>query len=309
MRFLGSIVLAVAALFLVKLMSGSWWTALLDLLNFVIVGIIPLLYQLILFGGKNFKNAFSAPLKKECSVTDASKALDFFKTYSKSVWIFSAASTIIGVLVMFKYLSDPRYIGPNMVVALLSFFYAALINLFLILPYISIAKQHLAESSVNTTRCEKLKGNNERFFFSIILVISVFVLITWISGGSLWGLLDAPSFLIVGIIPLFYQLILYGFVEFKNAFSAPLKKDCSVTELSRSLDFFKSFNNSVWSFSMATVGISLIAVFTYLDTRMAMGPNLAVTFLSFLYAALIYLLLVQPYTAIAKQRLSEIDLD
>lgn len=56
---------------------------------------------------------------------------------------------------------------------------------------------------------------------------------------------------------------------------------------------------------MAAVGISLIAVFTYLDTPMALGPNLAVTFLSFLYAALIYLILILPCAAIAKQRLSE----
>jgi flagellar motor component MotA len=65
----------------------------------------------------------------------------------------------------------------------------------------------------------------------------------------------------------------------------------------------------VWTFAIAAVAISFIAFFTYLDIRRALGPNLAVALLSILYAALIYLLLIQPYTAIIKQRLAESDLE
>jgi hypothetical protein len=137
--------LASASLIFVKLMSGSWWTRLLDLPNFIIIGIVPLIYQLLLFGGKNFKNAFLSPLKKDSSLADVSRALDFFKTYNNSVWMFSAAAVLIGIVTILKNLDDPAALGPNMVVALLSFLYAALINIFLILPYTAIAKQRLAE--------------------------------------------------------------------------------------------------------------------------------------------------------------------
>jgi flagellar motor component MotA len=145
-----------------------------------------------------------------------------------------------------------------------------------------------------------------RFFFSIILVTVTFVLTTWISGATLFTIFDLPSLLVVGIIPLLFQLIFFGWKNFKKAFSSPFKKDSSIAELSQSIDFFTSYNRFVWTFSMAAMGISILAFFTYLDNPHAMGPNLAVALISFLYAALIYLLLVQPYTAIAKQRLSEI---
>ena len=313
-RFLGPIILAVTAFILMKLMSGSWWTAFLDLPNFLIVGVFPLIYQLILFGAKNFKNAFSAPLKKECSAAEASGALSFFKAYSKAVWIFSAAATLIGIVSMLKNLDDPKWIGPNMAVALISFLYAALINLFLILPYMSIAKQCLTESEIQSmtgsmVKTSVRKNGTMQFFFSIILVVFVFIHVTWISGGALLTLYDLPSLLITGIVPLLYQLMLCGGKNFQNAFSAPFKKECSAVELSKALDFFKAYNKSVWTFSMAAVGISLIAVFTYLDIPVAVGPNLALALLSFLYAALIYLILILPCAAIAKQRFTEIDVD
>jgi hypothetical protein len=125
------------------------------------------------------------------------------------------------------------------------------------------------------------------------------------SGGDLPTLLDIPSLFIVGFIPLLFQLIFFGLKNFRNAFASPLKENSSLAELSRALAFFKSYNQFVWTFSLAAVGISFIAVFTYLDIPQALGPNLAVALLSFLYAALIYLVLILPYIAITKQRLSE----
>jgi flagellar motor component MotA len=148
LKFLLSIILTAAALILVKLMSGSWWTMLIDTPSFILVGIVPLIYQLLLFGFKNLKNAFSSPFKKESSEVEVSKSFDFFKTYNKSVWMFSAAAFLIGVISMLIHLEHPSMIGPNMAVAILPFLYAALINLFLILPYMVIAKQRLGESEI-----------------------------------------------------------------------------------------------------------------------------------------------------------------
>jgi flagellar motor component MotA len=149
LKFLFSIILAIASFVLMKMMSGGWWTSFIDLPNILLIGIIPLMYQLILFGGKNFKNAFSAPLNKESSPTEVSRALDFFKAYNKSIWIFAAATVLIGVISMMKNLDDPNALGPNMVIAFMSFLYAALINLFLILPYITITKQRLTNNNIN----------------------------------------------------------------------------------------------------------------------------------------------------------------
>jgi flagellar motor component MotA len=127
------------------LMSGGWWTRLLDLPSFFIVGIVPLLYQLIVSGFKNFKNAFSSPLKKDSSVKEISNALHFFNVYNKAVWMFSLAAILISVIAMMVNLDDPHAIGPNMAVALISLLYATFISLFLILPYTAIAKQRLSE--------------------------------------------------------------------------------------------------------------------------------------------------------------------
>jgi hypothetical protein len=129
------------------------------------------------------------------------------------------------------------------------------------------------------------------------------------SGGYWNMLLDIPSLFIVGIIHLIFQLIFFGFKNFKNAFSSPLKNSCSFAELSGALIFFKSYNRFIWTFAAAAVGISFVAVFTYLDNPQALGPNLAVALLSLLYAALIYLLLILPYTAIIKQQLAESDFE
>ncbi len=145
-RFLGSIILAVTAFILMKLAAGSWWTIFLDMPTFIIVGIFPLLYQLILFGSKNFKNAFSSPLKKESSTAEAAKALDFFKTYGKAVWAFSMGAIGISLIGVFSYLDDPKLLAPNLAVTFIAFLYPVLINLFLILPYKAIIKQCLSES-------------------------------------------------------------------------------------------------------------------------------------------------------------------
>jgi uncharacterized membrane protein YhaH (DUF805 family) len=146
-----------------------------------------------------------------------------------------------------------------------------------------------------------------RFFGSIVLAIVVFLGIIVLSGGHFSAYIDTASFILIGIVPLLYQLILFGAKNFKNAFSSPLKKECSAEEADKAIVFFKMYNKSLWIFTLAALGISLLAVFVFLDNPDALGPNLAVVILSVIYASIISLILILPYIAIAKQRLYEIE--
>ncbi len=148
-----------------------------------------------------------------------------------------------------------------------------------------------------------------RFLCSMIVAALIFVLTVFVSGGNPLFYIDLPTFLIVGIAPLVYQLASFGFAKFGNAFSSPLKKNSSMAEITQALAFFKTYNKSTWAFTLMAVGVSFIEILTNLMEPEKLGPNMAVAILSVLYAALINLLLILPYTAVSKQRLAETDFE
>lgn len=148
-----------------------------------------------------------------------------------------------------------------------------------------------------------------KIFLSALAAVLVFIFSVFLSGGNPLLYIDFPSFLIVGVAPFLYQLLLFGFSNVKNAFSSPLKKDPSIGGLSKSLAFFKSYGKATWGFTVMVVGISFIAILANLTEPEKLGPNFAVAILTVLYAAMINLLVILPFGAAAKQRLSDMDYD
>lgn len=89
---------------------------------------------------KTFIKAINAVLSKKYSISaaDKEKSIRLFKLLSKTVNCTVAIIVVIDLIRMLGNLSDVAYIGPNLAIVILSFFYSAFINLILINPAIHI---------------------------------------------------------------------------------------------------------------------------------------------------------------------------
>ena len=145
MSYLVSLVVFLAGVCFTVFTSGSTTAALLYLPSFIAVGIVPFLFVSVLFGFKNMGTAFSTALKKEAEKEKAQKAVDFFKFYGKTIWVFAVIAAALGFIGMLYSLEDASQIGPKLALAVVSLLYAGIINAVIVLPFTILAKKQLAD--------------------------------------------------------------------------------------------------------------------------------------------------------------------
>ncbi|MDP3179548.1 MAG: hypothetical protein Q8M76_16680 [Spirochaetaceae bacterium] len=139
-------IVAIALTALVLVWNSDIWLFL-DMYAFILVPVLGTAYALGTSGFREGMNAFVAPLDRSASERDLRASSSFFEALGKSYACFSVLGSTISVVDMLKNLADKSRVGPRMAVALISIEYAALLTLFVVLPYRFAIKRRLAEGA------------------------------------------------------------------------------------------------------------------------------------------------------------------
>jgi FtsH-binding integral membrane protein len=116
-----------------------------DFPSLLIVIIFPFILMYILNGNNALKMAFSAPFKKSKSKLTLLKAIEYFNNYNKITWLFAFIAVIIGFMAILVNPEDKSSFGPNMAVNLIVIMYAALVNVFIIIPFKILINKKIRE--------------------------------------------------------------------------------------------------------------------------------------------------------------------
>jgi flagellar motor component MotA len=144
-NYLLAVLIIALGFVLMALTTGGGLLYFLDLPSVSILIISPLVYHLALFGPAGFKRAFAAPFRKEVSLEQVTSAQLFFKAYNKVTWIAAFIAVLVGLIAILAHLEDPKLLGPNLAVMLVSLLYAEIMNGILILPLSLLLKRRLIE--------------------------------------------------------------------------------------------------------------------------------------------------------------------
>jgi flagellar motor component MotA len=147
-NYVSAVLVAALGFVFIVLLTGGGLVYYLDLPSVIIVVIFPFLYQCFLYGPSATGLAFSAGFKKDSSMEQINKSELFFKSYGKITWIFVFVAVISGTIAILRNLEDPRMLGPNFSVALLSLLYGGLVHCIIIIPNSVFLKKRLTELSI-----------------------------------------------------------------------------------------------------------------------------------------------------------------
>ena len=125
------------------------------------------------------------------------------------------------------------------------------------------------------------------------------------SGGMVVFYGNILSFLTVGIFPLLFLGILFGFKEIGFSFSAALRKDIEKDKLIKALDFFKIYGKTIWIVGFIAGLIVAITMLVALEDKSGLGPNLSMILITLLYSGIINIVIVIPFTVFIKRQLKE----
>lgn len=139
------LVVALVLVFTIVVCGATPWIFI-DIPSFVLVPLAPLLFLGLSSGWKGFGAAFSSAVRPGASRRDLSSSVQFFKSLGAAIWSFGAMGTMTGFIVVLCNLADKAKLGPNLAVALITMFYAAVFNLLIVLPFLAAARKRLAET-------------------------------------------------------------------------------------------------------------------------------------------------------------------
>jgi hypothetical protein len=144
-----------------------------------------------------------------------------------------------------------------------------------------------------------------RYLLSLLVFLAGIVLTIIASGGMTVFYGNILSFLIVGIFPLVFVGILFGFKEIGFSFSAALKKDIGKDKLIKALGFFKIYGKTIWIAGFTAILIAAITMVVALEDKSGLGPNLSMILITLLYSGIINLVIIIPFTVFIKKQLKE----
>jgi flagellar motor component MotA len=129
--------------------SGGRLINYLDIPSIVIMVIFPFVYQCLIFGVSAAKNAFAAAFRENVTEKELLNARLFYKSYGKIVWFSAFVTVLIGAVAILINLEDPRFLGPNFALALISLLYGGMLHIAIIIPNSVFLKKRLTELSVD----------------------------------------------------------------------------------------------------------------------------------------------------------------
>jgi hypothetical protein len=144
-----------------------------------------------------------------------------------------------------------------------------------------------------------------RYLLSLLVFLVGIFLTIITSGGMVVFYGNVLSFLIVGIFPLLFLGILFGFKEIGFSFLTALRKDIEKDKLTKALDFFKIYGKTIWIVGFTASLIVVITMLVALEDKSGLGPNLSMILITLLYSGIINIVIVIPFTVFIKKQLKE----
>lgn len=121
--------------------------SLIDAPSLVLSVLVPFILVSVSFGLTKTKRSFSAPFDRLADSVSLKTARAFFKNLLRSIVAWSILAITTGIIVLLISFSREAssQIGVNVAICLLSAFYASLIPLFLVFPFLTVIDERLAE--------------------------------------------------------------------------------------------------------------------------------------------------------------------
>ena len=143
----------------------------------------------------------------------------------------------------------------------------------------------------------------KRLFAPILVALALPIGLGLVWNTTVWIFVDGWAFLAVPVLGTLYAFLLRGLGPSAAAFAAPFDPGADRAALESSAGFFDLLGRSHLGFGAVASLISLIDMLRNLADRSQVGPRLAVTLIGLLYAALLYILVVLPFSQAARRRL------
>jgi flagellar motor component MotA len=142
-----------------------------------------------------------------------------------------------------------------------------------------------------------------RYFLSLIFCFIGVICGILFVGNSISFHLNIYSFIIIGLFPIIFTGILFGFKETFLAFSVPFKRELENNKLLQALHFLKIYNKTIWIIGIIAVIIVIVAMLRNLTDKSRWGPFLAFAFNSILYCGIINMVIIIPFTVLIKRQI------
>jgi hypothetical protein len=140
----------------------------------------------------------------------------------------------------------------------------------------------------------------------VVLAAGIFTSAFLVDGIGIKAVLDFPGFIISIIMPFLFVSIIFWFKKMSNAFSISLQKEPEKDKLKPALNFFKNYRIITWIAGILGVIVGFIAMLVNLDDRENIGAFLAKMLVSPLYSAIIYMLIIIPFSVFINKNLKEL---
>lgn len=128
---------------LVALWGGGLWLFL-DGYALVLVPGLGTLYAFAMFGGRAGVRAFASAFDEGAAPAALRSAKAFFDALGRAYLAFAFLGAIVSFIDMLKNLADRTQLGPRLAVACVSLEYAAILLVFLVLPFRTAVARRLA---------------------------------------------------------------------------------------------------------------------------------------------------------------------
>jgi transcriptional regulator with XRE-family HTH domain len=115
----------------------------LDLYAVLIVIISPFIFMGILYGWRNIRAAFFV-VSKNYDKKDLLSAKTFFEIYGITVFLMAFIASVLSFIALLKYQTREEF-GPAIALIAVSFLYAGIINLVIVIPYKIIIRKKINE--------------------------------------------------------------------------------------------------------------------------------------------------------------------
>jgi len=142
-----------------------------------------------------------------------------------------------------------------------------------------------------------------RYLLSLIFCFIGVICGIFIVGDSISFHLNIYSFIVIGLFPIIFTGILFGFKEIFLAFSVPFKKELENKKLLQALHFLKIYNKTIWIVGIIAVIIVIVAMLRTLADKSGWGPILSFAFNSILYCGIINMIIIIPFSILIKRQI------
>ena len=123
--------------------AGAPISVYVSLPSFVIVTAIPLFMLLASFSPAEILKAFSSSFKRDADKEGLKKAELLFGSLGKYIATSGATGILLGVVAMLTNLGDLEWLGKGLALALLVVFYALLLHILLVFPFLASIRKKL----------------------------------------------------------------------------------------------------------------------------------------------------------------------